>query len=521
MSGLKIFISYSSKNRRIVEKLISDLKAMGHDVWHDTEGITGGHKWWAVILKEIRQCELFIPALTTHYFKSVPCSLEIEYASALQKLIFPIRLANIGHSTLPSYLQEIQTTDYQQGTKEQLLKLVKALNDLPQPEPLPNLLPYEPETPLHPIAALRDKIDILSPSLDEQRLLIANLKDLTEDEDHDLAAWELLEQLHRRADILVKPHEEIGDILAKKPSDLSYRRRLAALEPRTFEGHSGAVTSVAFSPDAQTILTGSEDFTARLWDSVTGETKQILSGHGSVVSSVAFAPDGHFILTGSEDRKAILWDSESGELHAEFAGHDGPIMDAVFSPDGQYILTGSEDRKAILWDTKTSAKIREFKLNTQVKAVDFSPNGRQILLGGLNKIVYLWDADSGELKLRLEGHRGSVNSVTFSPDGLYALSGASDHKAILWNIDSATVVRPLMGHTNSIMSVNLSTSGKYSLTGCHNDTVRVWDLETGQQQIKHDLPKVVSSVAFSPDDRYILAGCWDNNAYILESEIPT
>ncbi len=33
---------------------------------------------------------------------------------------------------------------------------------------------------------------------------------------------------------------------------------------------SGQVLSVAFSPDGKTILTGSQDKTARLWDAATG-----------------------------------------------------------------------------------------------------------------------------------------------------------------------------------------------------------------------------------------------------------
>jgi len=37
----------------------------------------------------------------------------------------------------------------------------------------------------------------------------------------------------------------------------------------TSSGHSGLVTSVAFSPDGTKVLTGSYDKTARLWDAAT------------------------------------------------------------------------------------------------------------------------------------------------------------------------------------------------------------------------------------------------------------
>ena len=70
--------------------------------------------------------------------------------------------------------------------------------------------------------------------------------------------------------------------------------------------HSDSVNSVAFSPDGKSILTGSDDNSARLWD-LKGNTIQVFEGHSNTVSSVAFSPDGKSILTGSWDNSARLW----------------------------------------------------------------------------------------------------------------------------------------------------------------------------------------------------------------------
>ena len=74
------------------------------------------------------------------------------------------------------------------------------------------------------------------------------------------------------------------------------------------EDHESQVLSVAFSPDGQTLASGSSDSTIRLWD--LGEPTAapvVLSGHEDEVWSVAFSPDGQTLASGSEDRTIRLW----------------------------------------------------------------------------------------------------------------------------------------------------------------------------------------------------------------------
>jgi WD40 repeat protein len=73
------------------------------------------------------------------------------------------------------------------------------------------------------------------------------------------------------------------------------------------EGHTGAIASVAFSPDGARALTGSRDNAAKLWDAATGKEILSLDGHQEEVTSVNFSPDGLNVLTASRDGKAIVW----------------------------------------------------------------------------------------------------------------------------------------------------------------------------------------------------------------------
>ena len=109
----------------------------------------------------------------------------------------------------------------------------------------------------------------------------------------------------------------------------------------TLYGHTGAVTSVAFSPDGTRIVTGSEDQTAKVWDARTGTALLELKGHTGAVTSVSFSPDGTRIVTGSGDRTAKVWDARTGTALLELKGHTGGVTSVSFSPDGTRIVTGS------------------------------------------------------------------------------------------------------------------------------------------------------------------------------------
>jgi len=144
--------------------------------------------------------------------------------------------------------------------------------------------------------------------------------------------------------------------------------------------HDEGVRCIAFSPDGQTVLTGSFDQTARVWDACTGAPRGEPLKHNRGVSAVAFSPNGQTVLTGSWDQTARLWDAGTGAPRGEPLKHDGGVSAVAFSLDGQTVLTGSEDKTARLWDARTGAPRGEpLKHDGGVSAVAFSPDGQTVL----------------------------------------------------------------------------------------------------------------------------------------------
>ncbi|PVH71314.1 hypothetical protein DL98DRAFT_521125, partial [Cadophora sp. DSE1049] len=110
-------------------------------------------------------------------------------------------------------------------------------------------------------------------------------------------------------------------------------------KPRTLEGHSGPVNSVAFSPDGKQVVSGSYNNMVQLWDAATGAALQTLKGHSSAVNSVAFSPDGKQVVSGSYDKTVRLWDAATGAALQTLEGHSSSVNSVAFSPDGKQLPT--------------------------------------------------------------------------------------------------------------------------------------------------------------------------------------
>lgn len=106
--------------------------------------------------------------------------------------------------------------------------------------------------------------------------------------------------------------------------------------------HKGGVTSVAFSPCGQYIISGSHDKTIILWDSETGDIiSGPFTGHTDSIAPVAYFPDGTRFASGSWDH-ARLWGAQMDNvIFGPLEGHVDVILSISFSPDGTRIVSGS------------------------------------------------------------------------------------------------------------------------------------------------------------------------------------
>lgn len=273
----------------------------------------------------------------------------------------------------------------------------------------------------------------------------------------------------------------------------------------------GWVRGVAFSPDERLILGSSWDGTARIWDNATGRELRRLEGHTDGVEGVAFSPNGQLALTGCVDGRVRFWRVADGTLLHTCTGHTAYVWTVAFSPDGSLALSVSHDGTLRLWDPAQGVEIRSLVGHQGgVECAAFSADGRSIVSGGVDATLREWDVASGKEKRRFVGHEGAVKSVAVSRDGRLLLSGSSDGSVRLWDLESGCDFQRFPKQSGPVLMVAFSPDGATALFAAGLSMLALWQVADGREIRRFDADgALVYSAVFSADGRTILAGATD------------
>lgn len=111
---------------------------------------------------------------------------------------------------------------------------------------------------------------------------------------------------------------------------------------------SSAVLCVEYDDSTGILAAGSRDSVANIWDIRAGRQMHKLLGHTSWIRSIRMA--GDVVVTGSDDWTARMWSVSRGTCDAVLACHAGPILCVEYSVSDRGIITGSTDGLLRFWE---------------------------------------------------------------------------------------------------------------------------------------------------------------------------
>ena len=362
-TSLDVFISYSRADSDFARQLNDELQLQGKTTWFDQESIASGTDFAQEIRQGIEVCDNFLFILSPRSVNSPYCKDEVEYAASLNKRFVTLLHREVNSDELHPELRKVQWIDFNQNERDfnaNFRQLVRTLDT--DREHLRHHTKWSQRA-----IDWKEKNHSADLLLRGSELAVAQawLKE-TQGQKKQPAATELQKAFiaksggYKRKNQLVL----IGAVVsvmgivttAAITSTALWLKAERQTKIATLQENAArvqnllavkpvealilvSVSSVAFSPDAKTIVSGDGNGMIRLWDTSGNPIGQPIKGHQGLVSSVAFSPNGKTIVSGSGDGMIRLWDTSGNPIGQPIKGHEDWVNSVTFSPDGKIIVT--------------------------------------------------------------------------------------------------------------------------------------------------------------------------------------
>jgi small GTP-binding protein len=206
-----------------------------------------------------------------------------------------------------------------------------------------------------------------------------------------------------------------------------------------------------------------------------------LIGHRGNVYTVAWSPDGNTLASGSLDKSILLWSLESKKVERHLTGHVQQINDLKWSPDGGALASCSDDGTVRFWNVLTGIDLNIGKEYSEgaTTCLAWMSNGKIVASGSDDYIVHLWDPVHGKPIEILEGHNGWVTDISFSFGDKLLGSKSQDNTVRLWRCDTWETVAILTEEASEATFAGLAFHpyAPVLATLGEGQTIRIWDLD--------------------------------------------
>ncbi|KAG7738171.1 hypothetical protein KL932_003778 [Ogataea haglerorum] len=227
------------------------------------------------------------------------------------------------------------------------------------------------------------------------------------------------------------------------------------MRPLMLKGHDRSLTQVKFNREGDLLFSVSKGKEASVWYSSNGERLGTFVGHNGTIWSIDIDPETDYAVTGSADFTAKLWKAENGQcIHTWTL--ESPVKRVEFSPDGSQVLMVTDQvmgqtGKIKIFDidhtqnaqpsTPKLEIVNEDGPASRFTVAGWSYGAFYILAAHADGKVSKYDAKTGELLGSTKNQEMLLTDLQFSPDRTYFIVSSKDKTACLYDVDRLSLLK--------------------------------------------------------------------------------
>ena len=285
----------------------------------------------------------------------------------------------------------------------------------------------------------------------------------------------------------------------------------------TLRGHTGPVNSLSINSSGMLLASASADMSVILWDTVTFKLVHTFDAcHKDWINTCVFSdsnPD--LLITGSNDFTLKLWDVKAKAEKSTLTGHSSAVTQAAFQQG--CIVSASSDGLVKVWthkgveittmrchkkrvsgcvlylpqrgDTSSWADIMadEDEEETAKKRQAFDLKGAIIVTGSDDSMIGFWKPFVAHKLLSLTGHADQVKTLAMTKQN-HIVSASRDRTVKVWTppVDTSTLTEvtstnTTVYHNGPVVDVSVSTDGGCVATVGRDGVLKIWGNDSSNE----------------------------------------